>query len=212
MATNVGAVVLCGGESRRMGRPKAGLPFGPETLLARVVRLVSTVARPVVVVAAADQEVRDLPDSVRVVRDSRSGRGPLQGLADGLSALPPGVEFAYVTAADAPFLEPAWVELLVDRIGGHDLALPNCDGRRHPLAALYRVAPALAAIRGLLDQDQLRVGRLAESLRTRTIDADELRGVDPELRTLRNLNTPDDYVRALEDAGFTGCDGAQNGS
>ena len=52
---NPGAVVLCGGESRRMGRPKAWLPFGPERLLQRVVRLVGTVAHPVVVVAAPSQ-------------------------------------------------------------------------------------------------------------------------------------------------------------
>jgi molybdopterin-guanine dinucleotide biosynthesis protein A len=209
LATNVGAVVLCGGESRRMGRPKAELPFGPETLLGRIVRLVSTVAEPVVVVAAADQKLHGLPESARVVYDSASGRGPLQGLADGFSALPPGVEFAYATAVDAPFFEPAWVELLVDRIGDHDLALPCCDGRRHPLSALYRVAPALAAIRELLAHDQLSVSRLAETLRTRTVDAETLRGVDPELWTLRNLNTPEDYERALENAGFPGCDGAE---
>ena len=35
---NLGAVVLCGGESRRMGQPKAWLPFGPERMLQRVVR------------------------------------------------------------------------------------------------------------------------------------------------------------------------------
>jgi len=211
MAVNVGAVVLCGGESRRMGRAKAGLPYGPETLLGRVVRLVSIVARPVVVVAATDQELPELPGWVVVVRDSRSGRGPLQGLADGFSALASDVEFAYATAADAPFLEPAWVDRLIDLIGDHDLALPFCDGRRHPLAALYRVTPALAAIRNLLGQDQLRAGRIADTLSTRIIDARELRAVDPALRTLRNINTPDEYDRALGDAGFAGRDGAVTG-
>ena len=202
MEMSVGAVVLCGGESRRMGRAKAGLRFGPETLLGRVVRLVSTVARPVVVVAAAGQELPPLPCSVIVVRDATKGRGPLQGLADGFSALASDVEFAYATAVDAPLLEPAWVAFLVDRIGVDDLALPDCDGRRHPLSALYRVAPARAAIRRLLDQDQLRLGRIEQELRTRIIAADALREVDPGLRTLQNLNTPGEYERALDEAGF----------
>jgi molybdopterin-guanine dinucleotide biosynthesis protein A len=200
---NVGAVVLCGGEGRRMGRPKADLPFGDESLLARVVRLASAAASPVVVVAAAGQALAGLPDSTIIARDSAPGRGPLQGLADGLAALPRGVELAYATAVDAPFLEAAWIERLAAEIDGHDLALPRTGGRRHPLSALYRVTPALAAIRGLLARDVLRVSRLEGAMRTLVVDAESLRDVDPGLRTLRNLNTPEDYNRALLDAGLT---------
>ena len=47
-----GGIVLCGGKSERMGRPKLLLPFGDETMLARVVRIVGQVVSPVVVVAA----------------------------------------------------------------------------------------------------------------------------------------------------------------
>ena len=104
-----GAVVLCGGESRRMGRPKAWLPFGEERLLQRVVRLVDTVARPIVVVAAAGQELPDLPAEVAIVRDPVGGRGPLAGMAAGLGALTDPVELVNATATDVPFLEPRWI-------------------------------------------------------------------------------------------------------
>src|SRR5579875_1511202 len=98
-----GAVVLCGGESRRMGRPKAWLPFGPERLLQRVVRLVGAVARPIVVVAAPGQDLPDLPAEVGIVRDPVAGRGPLAGLAAGLAAFAgraDSVELVYATATD----------------------------------------------------------------------------------------------------------------
>ena len=49
-----GGLVLCGGRSRRMGLDKASLPFGPETMLNRVVRKLSEVVSPIVVVAAKD--------------------------------------------------------------------------------------------------------------------------------------------------------------
>src|SRR4051794_11642805 len=198
----LGAVVLCGGQSRRMGQPKAWLPFGPERLLQRVVRLVGTGIGdgPIVVVAAPGQEYPPLPDSVIVVRDPVGGRGPLQGLAAGLSALPGSVELAYASATDVPFLVPAWIGRLRELIGDHDLAIPLFDGHHHPLAALYRPATVLPAVDALLRADRLRPVFLIDSVRTRVVTAEELRDVDPGMETLRNLNTPDDYQRALDEA------------
>src|SRR5437660_12603272 len=118
------AVILCGGQSLRMGRPKALLPFGPECLLERVVRLASEAADPIVVVAAPEQELPDLPTRVCLVRDPISGRGPLQGLAAGFGALDSSVDLAFATATDVPFLEPAWITHLVNLIGEADLAIP----------------------------------------------------------------------------------------
>src|SRR5262245_21810446 len=101
---NVAGIVLCGGRSSRMGRPKAWLPFGGELMLARVVRLLREEADPVVVVAAPDQDVPPLPAEVVVVRDEEKGRGPLQGLAAGLDALRGRAEAAYLSSCDVPFL------------------------------------------------------------------------------------------------------------
>ncbi len=199
---NPGAVVLCGGESRRMGRPKAWLPFGPERLLQRVVRLVGTVARPIVVVAAPGQELPDLPDDVAIVRDPVAGRGPLQGLAVGFAAMPDPVELIYATATDVPFLEPRWITRLVELIGDADLAIPDIDGHLHPLAALYRKRTILPLLESLLAQDRLRLSSLAGIAPARVVDEEDLRDVDPGFGTLRNLNEPEDYERALRDAGL----------
>ena len=83
----VGGVILCGGQSKRMGRPKAWLPFGDETMLQRVVRILREVVEPVVVVAAPNQDVPALPAGVEIVHDEVEGKGPLAGLAAGLAAL-----------------------------------------------------------------------------------------------------------------------------
>jgi molybdenum cofactor guanylyltransferase len=197
-----GGVILCGGESRRMGRSKAWLPFGDERLLARVVRLTGTVARPIVVVAAANQELPELCVEVAVVRDPVAGRGPLQGLAAGLGALPNSVEIAYATATDAPFLEPRWIARLVELSDGYDLVVPFAGGYHHPLAALYRRRAVLPAIESLLGEDCLRLSLLIDAVKTRVVDVSEMRAVDPELQTLRNLNSLEDYERALRDLGL----------
>ncbi|MGC8640463.1 MAG: molybdenum cofactor guanylyltransferase [Isosphaeraceae bacterium] len=198
---SLGAVVLCGGESRRMGQPKAWLSFGPERMLQRVVRVASSVVDPLVVVAAPGQDLPPLPSSVIVARDPVRGRGPLQGLAAGLAALPGTIELAYATATDVPFLESAWIKRLENLIGDHDVAMPFCEGFHQPLAALYRRAATLAAIERVLERNCLRTVVLADVLRTRIVAESELREVDPALVTLRNLNTPEDYQSALRDAG-----------
>src|SRR5262245_1380289 len=105
----IGGVVLCGGQSSRMGRPKAWLPFGGELMLPRVVRLLREAVGTVVVVAAPGQELPPLPEDVEVARDPQPGLGPLQGLAVGLQALEGQAEAAYATSCDVPFLSPAFV-------------------------------------------------------------------------------------------------------
>src|SRR5436309_3861988 len=85
--SRVSGIILAGGKSSRMGLPKATLPFGPELMLQRVVRLLSAVVQPIVVVAAPNQELPPLPGNVLLARDEREARGPLEGLFAGLSAL-----------------------------------------------------------------------------------------------------------------------------
>jgi molybdopterin-guanine dinucleotide biosynthesis protein A len=199
MSVVVAAVVLCGGKSQRMGRSKAWLPIGNELMLQRVVRLAGTVAQPVVVVAAPDQEIPEIPADVTIVRDAIAGRGPLQGLAAGFSALGDSVELAFATATDVPFLEPRWITHLVELIDGYDLAIPFTDGYYHPLAALYRPRAVLGVIGGLLRADRLRPVFLVEAVNSRIVHEAELRTIDPDLRTLRNLNYPVDYDKALGD-------------
>jgi molybdopterin-guanine dinucleotide biosynthesis protein A len=196
-----GAIVLCGGRSTRMGTPKALLPFGPETMLQRVVRLLRSVVSPIVVVGAVDQALPELDPDVILARDERSERGPLEGLRAGLKALPADVDVAYVTSCDAPLLEPGFVQELLEFVSGYDVAVVEVDGFAHPLSAVYR-RTVLPYVEELLAKNRLRPVFLFESVRTRRVRPDEITA-DPELRTLRNLNTRDDYRSALADAGFS---------
>lgn len=196
-----GGIVLCGGKSTRMGRSKALLPFGPETMLQRVVRLLGSVVQPIVAVAAADQVLPTLPASVIITRDEREGRGPLEGLRAGLKALPPEVEGAYITSCDVPLLVPGFVAQMLDLTDGFDIAVMEVDGFAHPLSAVY-CRTTLPYIEDLLARDRLRPAFLFDAVRTRRITAAEITS-DPDLRTLRNLNTPEDYQRALADAGIS---------
>ena len=195
-------IVLAGGKSTRMGVPKATLSFGPETMLQRVVRLLGTAVSPIVVVAARGQDLPVLPSSAIVTRDERDARGPLEGLRAGLTALPKTADAAYVTSCDVPLLVPAFVARMIDLLGDHDIAVMEIDGFPHPLSAIYR-RDTLPHVEALLASDRLRPVFLFDAVRTRRVKPEEMTVVDPELRTLRNLNTQEDYRAALAAAGFT---------
>lgn len=193
---HVGGIVLSGGMSTRMGRPKAWLPFGDELMLPRVVRLLREVVSPVIVVAAPEQELPPLPAEIAIVRDEEKGRGPLQGLAAGLQALAGRADAAYLSSCDVPFLKPAFMRRLIDLLGDHAICVPSVGDYHHPLAAVYRL-DVLSAVRGLLAADRLRPVFLFEAVPTRVVGAAELADVDPSFDSLCNLNTPEDYEAAL---------------
>ena len=183
-----------------MGTSKALLPFGPETMLQRVVRLLGEVVTPIVVVAAGDQELPALPSGVIATRDEREGRGPLEGLRAGLKALPEHVDAAYVTSCDVPLLVPGFVRQMLDLASSYDVAVMEIDGFTHPLSAVYRRS-TLAHVEDLLAKDRLRPAFLFDAVKTRRVRPEEMTA-DPDLRTLRNLNTREDYERALIEAGL----------
>src|SRR5262245_4663466 len=194
----VGGIILCGGQSRRMGRPKACLPIGREVFLQRIVRVLHEVVSPVVVVSAPEQTLPDLPMGIRITHDARPDRGPLQGLLAGLDCIASDADAVYLSSCDVPLLRTSFVGRMVELLDGFDIVVPEIDGRPHPLAGVYRIS-VRESVRELLDADRLRPVFLFEHMRTRLVSAGELRDVDPSLASLRNVNTPEEYAALLRD-------------
>jgi molybdopterin-guanine dinucleotide biosynthesis protein A len=196
----LGGIILCGGRSRRMGTAKVWLPFGDETMLQRVVRVVAETVGPVIVVGATGQSLPELPANVQVVHDRRPDRGPMEGLAAGLVALPARIDAAFVTTVDAPLITAPFVRRMFALFAATspeiEIVAPRIDGRVYPLTAVYRRS-ALPRIEQFLAADHLRVIDVLAATPTRYIEADELRDFDPELISLRNVNDPAEYQAAL---------------
>ncbi|MEP7201998.1 MAG: NTP transferase domain-containing protein [Ilumatobacteraceae bacterium] len=198
------AVVLAGGRSSRMGTPKAALEWHGSTLLYRTTALLArTVNGPVLVVAAPGQELPDLPSGVRVVEDPIEGLGPMRGIATGLSAVADEVPTAFVCSTDLPFLHPAFVRRVLREFANidTDVVLPTARGFRQPLAAAYRTKLG-GLIADLAAGGDLRPGMLFEHCRMHQLGDDELltddnlARWDPELDSVVNVNSPDDYAAA----------------
>ncbi len=191
--SNIGGVILCGGQSTRMGGSKAWLPFGDECLLPRVVRIVASVVDPVVVVAAVGQELPPLPEGVAIVRDRHDTLGPLGGLAAGLAALAGRAEAVYVSSCDVPFLNADFIRAVIGELGAHAIAVPRIGDYPHPLAGVYRLS-VRPVVEAMLAEGRLRLRDLFESVPTRFLKADAF----ADLESLININTPDEYAAALQ--------------
>ncbi|MCP4248366.1 MAG: molybdenum cofactor guanylyltransferase [bacterium] len=199
----LGAVVLCGGGSERMGRAKALLDFGGQPLLTRIVGVVGQAADPVVVSCAGDQHLPPLPDRVILVPDSVPDRGPLQGLADGLARLDATCEAAFVCACDAPFVTVAYINRLADLLGKRDAVVATVGDRSYPLSAMCRVGVA-AKIAHLLAGGRRRMNALLDETDVRRVAPAAWADLALQFDPLRNLNTPEEYDRAVRDLRASG--------
>lgn len=193
---SVQGIVLAGGRSNRMGTAKAWLPFGAETMLQRVVRLLGEAVRPVVVVSRVGQDLPPLPPWVQVVHDRHEGSGPMEGVATAMEWMLDRADLVFVTGCDVPLLRPQLVRRIIELADGFDIAVPHVRGFDEPFAAAYRTR-LLADLRASLATGQRRIASLFGRVATRRIAESELRDIDPDLESLVNVNDLEAYSGAL---------------
>jgi molybdopterin-guanine dinucleotide biosynthesis protein A len=185
------AIVLAGGGSRRMGRPKALLDWHGVPLVHHVSGILAQVCDPVVVVAAPGDEL-PLPAGVERAEDAVAGRGPLEGVVAGIAAVGGRAGAVFLAATDLPLMHPRVVRRLVAALPGYDAAVPVLGGHDQTLAAAYD-ARTLMRARELLASGRPRIASLLDGARVCRIDARELSHPD----SVRNANTPEEYERLL---------------
>jgi molybdenum cofactor guanylyltransferase len=172
-----------------MGHAKAWLTFGGEFLLQRIVRIVSDVCIPVVVVCADGQIIPPLPCSVRIVSDDRVNCGPLAGLECGLTAMES--EMVFLTSCDVPLITAESVHRVCHYLTeAVDVAIPEISGQRHPLFAAYRRG-LLSTITSMLDVGERKMMRFVAQQRLALIH-------DLPAEVVRNINTPAEYAEVLK--------------
>lgn len=199
----LGGLILTGGHSRRMGRPKEWLPFGDTTLLGHTCSVLCECTTPVGVVAReAGQVLPPLPSAAEVIHDPDPGGGPLQALGAGLRWLRERHGFtdddaAFVAACDLPFLTAGAVRWLCARLGDAPLLMPVTEAAPQPLAAIYRTV-TLPAIEALLAAGGRSPRDLGKTPGCRRVAEPELRTFDPSLRFLTNVNDPQHYERVRQ--------------
>ena len=193
IVTEVTAVLLAGGKSRRMGEDKRFLSVGEKTLFDRSLAVLRAVFRNVMVVIAQDSPA--LQADVPVLRDLVPDCGSLGGLYTGLKqAATPSV---FAIACDMPFLDEATVRYFIELKGDADVVMAKLDNGWQPMHALYHQR-CLPVMESLIKARTLQIHQLAThpSLRVRVVTPADLSAIDPLGRSFYNVNTPADLAEA----------------
>lgn len=182
-------LVLCGGESSRMGTDKARIVVGGWPLVELVAGRLSMVADPVLLASGTAGRLADV--GLTEVGDEAPFAGPLAGLAAGLRASPH--ELVAVAAVDMPFASARLFALLAEMHGGEDAVVPVTARGREPLHAVYSRS-ALAALSDALHDGRRSAVDVLGRLRVREVDEHSWRRADPSGRFALNLNRPEDLA------------------
>jgi len=207
------AVVLAGGQSRRMGTDKALLSLGGRTLIETVIATVSALSSEVIVVSNALESLRHL--GVRLVSDVYPGKGSLGGIYTGLRQA--RTPYSLVVACDMPFLNLPLLRYMASLVSQADVIIPRASDpsrpqahRRdpittqditakelhlHPLHAIY-AQTCQRPIERLLAAGELRIIDFFPEVRVRYVEEAEVDRFDAAHLSLFNVNTPADLARA----------------
>jgi molybdopterin-guanine dinucleotide biosynthesis protein A len=187
------AIILAGGAGSRLGNvKKALLDVGGKPMIERVLDALRPLVGDVIVVDN-DQSLANLPH-VRIVPDVETRAGPLTALYSGLSAARSAL--CVVVACDMPFLNARLLRWMVEQSADYDLVIPVVDGRLSPMHAICRRKTCLPEIARALARGEKRMTSYLAEVGVREVTEVELRALDPDSRSLFNVNTPDDLRSA----------------
>lgn len=191
---DVDVLILAGGRGSRLGGVNKGLlDIGGRTCLERVLQALGVLG-PREVVLVTNDDMLTIVAGARVILDPKPHAGVLPALAAGLEAST--AEFCLTVAVDMPFLSAPLCRFLLDQADGYDVVIPEVRGYLEPMHAIYRTGACAQAVHSALARGEQRMISFLDAVRVRRVGEAALRGIDPDLLALCNINTQDDLDRA----------------
>jgi len=199
MIENCTAVILAGGESRRMGRDKAHVEFRGKSLLNHAIANLSPLFDEIVLSVREPLSIDLSQSNIVQVMDAGEGRGPMMGIVASMAQVRTG--WVFVTGVDMPFVVPAVLQQMADQRSGHDAVLAKVDGCLQPMPAFYAKGACFPAMQSRVAEGRRSLMRLIPSLNTAILTEKELRPLDPGLRSFTDFDTPE--ALSAEESVFT---------
>ncbi len=191
----VSAIVLAGGQSKRLGRDKALLEVEGQPLVSRTVHRLAALSDDLLVVSSDPARYAPLGLPAKLISDEQPGVGSLMGIYSGLRMA--RHTHALAVACDMPFLNLSLLRYMMPLADGHDVVIPRLGGFTEPLHAIYGRS-CLPFMAGLLERGQRQIIAFFDQVRVRYVEAGEIERFDPHHLSFVNVNTPGDWERVQE--------------
>lgn len=181
------ALILVGGEARRLGgMEKYFITYGGATFISHLVRTLSQVTDEIIIVARDLEQCsrfQDIP-RIRICCDSVRGIGPLGGIIAGIEEAEG--DLIFITACDMPCIRSDVVDFLLTSVHDADAAVPYWnDDMYEPLHAAYRKATLKEYV---ATHTSYSLREMIRSINTKFIPIQEIRKIDPSLKSFTNIN------------------------
>lgn len=189
----ISVAVLAGGQSSRMGTDKSFVQLNGKPLIQHVLETVRLLSVPITLITNDPEPYRAF--GLPIFSDIFPEKGSLGGLYTAISYS--STPYTLCIACDMPFLNQALLLYLMRQCEGFDAVVPRIGGRPQPIHAVYG-GGCLSPIKRQIEEGQLRVRELYPRIKCRFVDDDELKQIDPELKSFTNINTPEEMEQAKE--------------
>lgn len=192
----VTGLILCGGKSKRMGRPKAFLPYEGSTIIGHIVSQIKDLFSEIFIVANEVESFEDL--GVDVVKDILPHRGPLGGILSGL--MTSSNHYAFVMACDMPLIDVSLIRDVVAQREDNDVVVLSHPQGIEPLFGVYS-KNCIKPLEESLFAGNLSVQDFLSGLKAGIFEWEGDRFDAEALPPFFNINTPQDYTQVITKSG-----------
>ncbi len=204
---NISGILLAGGKSSRIGRDKGSLMVGEISLAERSLLNMNQLFDEVIYVTN-DQAPHPASQEFKIARDEVPHLGPLGGILAGLKSMQS--KRAFIVAYDMPFVSPELVKYLIQIDVEADVVVPEIDGKLEPLHAVYG-DQCIDLISTQLSNHDSKIINFYKKASAIHVPEEQIKKIDPDLRSFFNINTWDDVREAILMIGKEKAGGSKNG-
>jgi len=188
MIHKAAAIILSGGQSKRMGQDKAFISFSGKPLIETVIGKLAPLFSDLIIATNKPDLYKKY--KVKTQTDIVKSRGPLGGIHAGLIASE--TTYNFIIACDMPFINQDLIKYMLDEKDNYDVVASKFGGKTHSLFAVYS-KNCITSIEKALKTDNFKLRDFLKTVNTKLISEEEVKRIDPDGQSFININTQDDY-------------------
>lgn len=189
------AAILSGGRNSRYPSLKGFIELGGMGIIERTMMMLRGLGHEVVISTNEPEHYFTL--GVPLIGDTVPSAGPMSGIVSVMDAT--GADELFVIACDMPFVRAEVISYIIGQ-RAKEATVPLLGGRPEPLLAVY-TKDATQRMRQMIGEGNTSIAKMLQEMDVRYISEEELKAIDPSGESFMNINTPEDYDRAVKHMG-----------